>query len=568
MSQPPTSTRSEFCICAAGGALRQRRQRSTPRVGGVRPMQTGVIYCGDNLPRLAQLPAESVDLIYLDPPFFSNRQYEVIWGDEAEIRSFEDRWQGGIRVYIEWMRERAIELHRVLKATGSLYLHCDSHASHYLKVMLDEAFGSTNFRNEIIWKRTTAHSDSKQGATHYGRVHDILLFYTKGPKATFNTQWVPYEQSYIESHYRHVEPGTGRRYRKDNITGNKPGGDTSYEWRGVYPYKGRYWIYSKARMEGLEAEGRLIYTRSGMPEYKRYLDEMPGVALQDLWMDIPLLNSQAKERLGYPTQKPESLLERVIRGSSNPGDVVLDPFAGCGTALVVAHQLDRQWVGIDISPTAAEMMRRRMATVGATNVKLVGMPISVDALRRLKPFEFQNWVIQRLNGTHSRRKSGDMGIDGFSFFLHEPIQVKQSDNIGRPVVDNFETAVQRSGKMKGYLIGFSFTKGAYEEVARAKQALGLEIALVKVSDMLRDVMSLIAPVGGRGSLSLPMPPPRPANTLPSADELIRSDLRIVPGRDDDIDDERPLERRPDDSAPSERDAQERGQSGRPRSATG
>ncbi len=211
------------------------------------------------------------------------------------------------------MRPRCVELARVLKKTGSFYFHCDWHASHYVKVMLDQIMGENNFQNEIVWKRTAAHSDTKQGATQFGRIHDAILLYTGGGTAVFNTHFIPYDQSYIESHYRHVEDGTGRHYRKDNITANKAGGDTSYEWKGVRPYKGRYWAFSKEKMEAFEKEGRLVYTRSGMPEYKRYLDEMPGCPLQDVWDDIAPLNSQARERLGYPTQKPLSLLERIIK---------------------------------------------------------------------------------------------------------------------------------------------------------------------------------------------------------------------------------------------------------------
>lgn len=526
-------------------------------------MQTGVIYCGDNLPRLAQLPAESVDLIYLDPPFFSNRQYEVIWGDEAEIRSFEDRWQGGIRVYIEWMRERVIELHRVLKATGSLYLHCDTHASHYLKVMLDDVFGIEHFKNEIVWKRSHGHNS----ALKFGPNHDTILFYGKTRKITWKTLYQSHDQAYIDRHYRHIDVD-GRRYKHENPTGaGVRKGETGQEWRGINPTaKGRHWAKLPSELEDLDSQGLIHWPNKegAWPYIKMYLDERLGTPYQDTWTTIDPINMMAKERLGYPTQKPEALLARIIEASSNADDIVLDPFAGCGTATAVAEQLGRQWVGIDISPTAVELMRRRLLALGAKHVKLVGMPVSVEALRRLKPFEFQNWVIQRVNGTHSPRKSGDMGIDGYSFFLHEPIQVKQSDNIGRPVVDSFETAVQRSGKQKGYIVGFSFTRGSYEEVARAKQALGLEIDLVRVSDLLKDVSSLVTPVGGRGLISVP----RPANTLPSADELIKSDLRILGGPDDDIDDERPLERRPEDVAPSERDAQERGQSRRPRSATG
>ncbi len=182
---------------------------------------------------------------------------------------------------------------------------------------MNELFSPGSFQNELVWKRTAAHSNAKQGAANYGGIHDVILFYAKGLNPTFHTQWQAYDDEYIESHYRHVEEGSGRRYRKDNLTANKKGGDTSYEWNGVRPYSGRYWAYSKSKMEEFEKQGRLVYTKSGIPEYKRYLDEMPGRPVQDVWDDISPLNSQADERLGYPTQKPEILIERIIKSSSH-----------------------------------------------------------------------------------------------------------------------------------------------------------------------------------------------------------------------------------------------------------
>jgi site-specific DNA-methyltransferase (adenine-specific) len=488
-------------------------------------LETGVIYCDENLRRLSQFPSESIDLIYLDPPFFTNRTYEVIWGDEAEVRSFEDRWEGGIQVYIDWMRERMIELQRILKPTGSLYLHCDPTASHYLKVMTDEVFGSRDrFVNEIIWKRSSAHSDTKQGAKHYGRLSDTILFYAKSPKRAWNQLYTPYEQEYVDRDYRRIEAGTGRRYRIDNIQG--PGGASKgnphYEFLGV----SRYWRYSRERMEQLYEEGRIIQTRPGaVPQYKRYLDEMPGVPLQNLWMDVPVINNRSREKLGYPTQKPEALLERIIATSSNPGDIILDPFCGCGTTIAVAERLQRNWLGIDISPTAVGLMKRRMEKLGAFNVRLVGMPVTEEQLKALKPFEFQNWVIQTLHGTHAPRKSGDMGIDGYSFMEHAPIQVKQSERVGRNVVDNFETAVRRSGKDAGMIVAFSFGRGAREEVARARSE-GLRLELVTVKRLLDDPSDLVTPDAAQLWRDM-LPPPRDKAARPSAEELISSDLAVA-----------------------------------------
>lgn len=417
----------------------------------------GILYYGDNLDVLRRhVRDETVDLVYLDPPFNSNANYNVLFAEKdgskaaSQIRAFSDTWTwtqesestfaeivtAGSRVadclrafriflgecdmmaYLVMMAPRLVELRRVLKPTGSMYLHCDSAASHYLKMLMDAVFSPQNFRAENVWKRSSAHSDTKQGMNQPGRIHDILLFYTRSDKWTWNSLFVPYDAEYIEAHYRFVEEGTGRRYRKDNLTANKPGGDTSYEWEGVRPYKGRYWAYSKDKMKAFEAQGRLVYTRSGMPEYKRYLDEMPGVPLQDLWDDIAPINSQAQERLGYPTQKPEALLERVIRASSNEGDTILDPFCGCGTAIAAAQKLGREWIGIDITHLAITLIKHRLKdSFGGTVVyKVIGEPVSVpdaEALAASDPYQFQWWALGLLGARPVEQKKGaDHGIDG------------------------------------------------------------------------------------------------------------------------------------------------------------
>jgi len=278
-------------------------------------------------------------------------------------------------------------------------------------------------------------------------------------------------------------------------------------------------------MEELDAAGRLAFPRrkGGRIARKHYLADQKWPAIGDVWTDIPPLQAASAERLGFPTQKPLPLMERIISMASRPGDIVLDPFCGCGTTLIAAQTLGRQWIGIDISPTAVELEKRRLVKIGAGEVKLVGMPVTEAQLHALKPFEFQNWVINRMNGTHSPKKSGDMGIDGFSFMLHEPIQVKQSSGIGRNVVDNFETAVKRGGKGKGYIVAFSFGKGAYEEAARVKGADGLTIELLKVSDLLEGKADLVTPETGLFGADAPMPEPRSPEARPSIEELIASD---------------------------------------------
>jgi DNA modification methylase len=435
-------------------------------------LETGVIHCADNLAAMRLLPGDSVDLIYLDPPFFSNKTYEVIWGDEAEVRSFEDRWEGGINVYINWMRERVVEMHRVLKPTGVLFLHCDWHASHYIKCMLDTVFGSKRFLNEIAW----CYRGGGVSKRFYARKHDTIFFYAKGKTHFFEPQFVPYSEATLKR--------VGKKGLRVNLT---------------------------------------------------EIDADRGAHMPDWWTDLNALQTYSPERLGYPTQKPEALLERIIQSASPPGAVILDPFCGCGTAIAVAEKLKRRWIGMDISPTAVGIMERRLAKLGAT-VRLFGLPMTEDDLKNLKPFEFQNWVIQRVDGTHSPRKSGDMGIDGYSFMEGLPIQVKQSERVGRNVVDNFETAVERAGHSKGYVIAFSFTRGAREEAARVKTTKGMSIELVEVSRLaaaperrypqLEDLFPKIR----ESFLDMPLPASRPKKSRPTVEELIRSDrAKPIPG---------------------------------------
>jgi DNA modification methylase len=382
-----------------------------------------------------------------------------------------DRWKGGIHHYIDWMLGRVIEMHRVLKPTGSFYLHCDASASHYLKVMVDGVFAARNFRNEIIWRSTPFSGSSKARARQYPRTHDTLLFYSKTNQRTWNTPTEPYTEEYL------------RRFKWDDDDGRGPYRKTLLK------------TFSEETFERLRTENRLVAPiKTGAKwSYKQYLSESSGTRqVGDIWSDINALNPVAKERLGYPTQKPEALLERVIEGSSNPGDVVLDPFCGCGTTLAVAERLGRRWLGMDISPTAINLVRARLRKLGAEGMRVEGLPETAAQLRDLKPFEFQNWVIQRLHGTHSPRKTGDMGIDGYSFMQRLPVQIKRSDRVGRNVVDNFQTAVRRNGSHGGYIVAFSFGRGAYEEAARAKSD-GLEITLVTVKTLLEAATAVPLP---------------------------------------------------------------------------
>jgi adenine specific DNA methylase Mod len=259
----------------------------------------------------------------------------------------------------------------VLKETGSIYLHCDPTASHYLKMLMDAIFGVPNFLNEVVWKRTTTKNDYVQGATNWPRIHDVLLCYGKNsPDAIFNQPFTALGEDYIRTHY-HLQDENGRHYQLDNLTAPGAGmrGHPTYEFMGVT----RYWRYNKTKMEGLLAKGRIVQPKPGaVPRYKRYLDEMKGVALGDMWWDISAINSQAQERLGYPTQKPEALLERIIAASSNEGDIVLDPFCGCGTAVAVAQRLNRRWIGIDITHLAVNLIKQRLSTGHAASKRRPG----------------------------------------------------------------------------------------------------------------------------------------------------------------------------------------------------
>ena len=411
-------------------------------------METNVIYCGDNIEAMRRyIPDNSIDLIYADPPFFSDKKYEVIWGDGYELRSFEDRWKGGINNYIAWMKPRMMECRRVLKKTGSMYLHCDWHAGAYLKVMMDRVFGHDNFQREIIWVL----GRRADNAPIFPKAHETLLFYSKGDDFIFYHPYRPYSEKLL------------KMLKKDE--------------------KGHY--YTRGRRTGRRKLAD--WEKKSKIGLKTYVDLKKGTRVNDVWDDVGGY-PRGKEKLGYPTQKPERLLKRIIETSSEPMGIVLDPFCGCGTAIAVAHKLGRRWIGIDVSPTACKLMAKRMRQIGFSNPKIIGLPKTIEELKALEPFEFQNWVFEKLHGRVNPRKVGDMGIDGW-VELDIPTQVKQSENVGRNVVDKFETAIRRYGKKKGVIVAFSFTKGAYEEVARVSlldEMRRLEIKLKTVEEILRE----------------------------------------------------------------------------------
>ncbi len=477
-------------------------------------VDTRVIYCGDNLEQLRKLPDGCIDLIYIDPPFNSNRNYEVFWGETKEKRAFEDR-HASTQAYIEFMRPRCVELARVLKKTGSFYYHCDWHASHYVKVMLDQIFGENNFQNEIVWKRTSAHSS----ANRYGPVHDVIFFCTGSEEYIWNPQFQPYDEHYLNEFYTHVDE-KGRWWRRSDLTGDGVRhGETGKPWRGIeVTSKGRHWCMPPSELENLDAAGKIHWPakKGGMPMLKRYADEMPGVPLQTVWTDIPPLHNLAAERLGYPTQKPLALLERIIKASSNPNDIVLDAFCGCGTALVAAENLNRQWIGIDISPTACRVMAKRLRDVShlredetlwraGRGFVVRDLPWTVDQLRRLPPFEFENWAVIALGGIPNKTQVGDHGIDGRIYPIGSlprkageavgelafmdawyPIQVKQKDKAGRPDIDAFESVLTREERTKGFFVAFDFSSDALTEIDRFFRSAHKAIIPLTVKEILEE----------------------------------------------------------------------------------
>ena len=421
------------------------------------------IYCGDCKEVMGNFPNDAIDLIYADPPFFSNQQYEIIWGDGYELRAFEDRWKGGIENYVLWMSEKLAQCFRVLKPTGAMYLHCDWHASHYLRVEMDGIFGRENFRNEISVKRIRKNVHEHKTVKRLNVAFDSILFYSKS------------DAHRIKPPMR--EENKPARYHGFDANGLRTGMD--YDLFGYKPPVGGHWRWTKERAEKAIKDGMLrANPKSGRPEY--LIPASTQTIITSVWDDISAYSFKSR----YPTEKSEALLSRIIEMSSEPLSLVLDPFCGCGTAIVTAQKMGRQWIGIDVSPTACNLMAKRLWKMHA-NPNLMGMPFSEDDLRKLPPFEFQNWVVQRLFGRVSARKSSDMGIDGFTFEGH-PIQVKQSEDVGRNVVDNFETAIRRRKQKQGIIVALSFGKGAYEEIARAELHDGIQIKAVTIKELLKD----------------------------------------------------------------------------------
>ncbi|HEY0006386.1 MAG TPA: DNA methyltransferase [Pyrinomonadaceae bacterium] len=445
-----------------------------------------LLYCGDNLDVLRKyVDAESVDLIYIDPPFNSKRDYNIFFDEkdsQTQRIAFEDTWSykniqdslaelrtlqthnlytllESYRIvaplafpYLVVMTLRLVELHRVLKRTGSFYLHCDSTMSHYLKTICDAIFGEKNFRNEIIWKRTSSHNDSRKWA----HIQDTILFYA-GKGFTWNPIYLEHDPVYVKNFYRFSD--NRGRYRLHEIIrtasmGPRP--NLAYEYKGYTPEWG--WRMVREKVEALDKDGRLEWSGTGRPYLKRYLHEQEGTPASTIWLDIPPLSAAAAERLGYPTQKPKALLERIIQASSNEGDVVLDAFCGCGTTIDAAEGLHRRWIGIDISPVAISLMKRRMTETyknQLSSFEILGVPKDEPSAIKLwqeNAFAFQDWWLMEYDvfSTTFGTKGPDKGIDGLGLFAErnsEParigFQVKGGKHISSKDIDAFMGAMQK-----------------------------------------------------------------------------------------------------------------------------
>ena len=504
------------------------------------------LYYGDNLAVLRESIAdESVDLIYLDPPFNSNASYNVLFkgpqGNDsaAQIEAFDDTWhwndsaeaaygdvmrsgngaaaemlramrgflgENDMMAYLAMMAVRLLELHRVLKPTGSLYLHCDPTASHYLKILLDAVFGARNFRNEIVWQRSTGKSLM---SVRLPTNHDIILSYQKSDDYCWNQEnlYIPYDVTDLPektaAKYRHRDDD-GRLYRLDSLinpNSNRP--NLTYEFLGVT----RVWRWTRERMQRAHADGIVVQTAPGrVPQMKRYLDEQEGIPISDVWTDIPPINSRAQERLGYPTQKPVALLERILNASSNPGDVVLDPFCGCGTTVHAAQKLGRQWIGIDVTHLAIGLIEKRLRDAFAdVEFTTHGVPQDLAGARDLANrgredknyyFEFEKWALSLIAAQPGNlsKKGADRGIDGNIYFAKTAraiVSVKAGDNIGVGMIRDLRGVIEREGAEIGVFLTLTEPKKTMITEAAAAGLFEMEgndpvprIQLVTIEDAL------------------------------------------------------------------------------------
>lgn len=535
------------------------------------------LFFGDNLEVLRKMPSATVDLIYLDPPFNSNANYNVLYGTKrggpsrAQAHAFQDTWTWGrdaqraldqtaerhleagalldsfqrvfpesdMMAYLAMMAVRLIEMRRVLKPTGTLYLHCDPTASHYLKVLLDAIFGPARFINEIVWKRYGAHNDS----TTYGRVHDTLLFYGRTDQFAFNKQYEPYSEGYVEERFRFSDPD-GRRWAEQNLASPNPRPNLTYSFKAkngrTYEPPPNGWKYTQDRMRELDDDNRLHYPArdGGRLRLKNYLDERLGVPVQDIWTDITVLGGTSPERLKYPTQKPLELLKRIILASSNEGDVVLDPFCGCGTAIEAAQYLGRKWIGIDVTYLAIHVIEGRLVKAFGEKIKktykLFGQPKDAEDARALAArdwLEFQKWVVFMLDGLPKDRPGADGGIDGIIRYhrvgIEQPnravVSVKGGLNVGVDDVHKLKSVVKREKAEVGVLVCLKEPGPAMRREANSEGEVGpasrrvMKLQIITVDEIF-----------GRHPVDLPgmVDPPEAVPNTPAFDRPKRSKRKL------------------------------------------
>lgn len=480
------------------------------------------LYYGDNLTIMRDMPSASVDLIYLDPPFNSQRNYNLIYkkltgqpvpeqevafcdawemdaekeamardihlafkkdGADPDVVAFWEAWMKALRhtqprllAYLVYMSYRLFEMRRILKPTGSIYLHCDPTASHYIKIIMDGVFGHSNFRNEIIWRRS---HPKGLAFTRFASSHDVILSYAKNANAVkWNPIYRPYDPALIQKQYSLFD-SDGRRYQLTSLLNPNPNRpNLTYEFKGVT----KVWRWTKERMMEEDAKGRIVVPREGkgVPRYKRYLDEQEGIPVGDFWDDIEMV--QGSESLGYPTQKPITLLERIIKASSNEGDIVFDPFCGCGTAVYAAHKLSRKWIGCDIAILSVQIVRdvllKRFGLHECEHYQIGGIPLSAEGAKDLfdrDAHQFQHWAIEMAGGFASTKHSGDLGIDGRLHFETQGglknmvISVKGGKSLTPAFVRELRGVLERESdsEMAGFICLQKPTKGMLTEAASA-----------------------------------------------------------------------------------------------------
>jgi DNA modification methylase len=573
--------------CRLGGdIIKKSRASAEPRGGGKMTEWAGknLLCYGDNLGFLTDtelFPNECIDLIYLDPPFNSQQSYNVLFKEAsgtpeaAQIKAFEDTWRwdtaanaaltqihqdpacpatlvdlmktfmnflrpSPMLAYLVQMAVRLVHMHRILKPTGSLYLHCDPTASHYLKLVLDAIFGPAKFANEIVWQRTNAHNLRTK---HFHKVHDIILFYGKTPDYVWNEQHTSYSQAQLSRYRADTE---GRIYTGQDLTMTSSSGKRNFEWRGTRPTKNREWGASVEQLEAWWAEGKILVKKDGTPRLdglKVYLDEMPGKPVHTIWIDIPRIGNTSRERLGYPTQKPVELLKRIITTSSNPGDVILDPFCGCGTTIDAVETLNREnpdklprrWIGIDITHLSINLIKHRLTRfVPPPEYEVIGEPASLAAaevLAKDDPFQFQFWALGLVGARpagQKRKKGADLGIDGVRYILDEQkngawvskrmlVQVKGGGVGSKDIRDFVGTLSREKAEMGVFITLQSPTQPMRSEAASAgmyvspwdKKAYP-KVQILTIEELLKDPhrpnpRSLGIP-GGTEQHTLPEPP--------------------------------------------------------------